>query len=124
MADPNVDDQTRVLPLFLYGTLRQGESAEDVIAADVVRRAPARARARLLEIGAPYPAAFFSPDEGLLPGEIVWLKPSTFSAALDRIDQYENVPFLFRRIVVNVEVEGKDVEAWAYTYTHASHAVR
>ena len=124
MADPTSDDKNRELPLFLYGTLRQDESAEEVIAADVVRRAPARARARLLEIGAPYPAAFFSPDEGLLPGEIVWLKPSTFSAALDRVDQYENVPFLFRRIVVSVEVEGKDVEAWAYTYTHASHAVR
>jgi gamma-glutamylcyclotransferase (GGCT)/AIG2-like uncharacterized protein YtfP len=124
MADPNADDPTRELPLFLYGTLRQGESAEDVIAADVVRRTPARARARLLEINAPYPAAFFSPDEGLLSGEIVWLKPSTYSATLDRVDQYENVPFLFRRIVVSVEVEGKDVEAWAYTYTHASHAVR
>lgn len=124
MADPNSDDNTRELPLFIYGTLRKGESAEDVIAADVVRRASARARARRLEIDAPYPAAFFSPDEGLLPGEVVWLKPSTYTATLDRIDQYENVPFLFRRIVVTVEVEGKDVEAWAYTYTHASHAVR
>ena len=124
MADANSDDKNRELPLFLYGTLRQGESAEDQIAADVVRRAPARARARLLEIGAPYPAAFFSPDEGLLPGEIVWLKPSTYAATLDRVDQYENVPFLFRRIVVQVEVEGQTVEAWAYTYTHASHAVR
>ena len=124
MADANPDDKNRELPLFLYGTLRQGESAEDQIAADVVRRAPARARARLLEIGAPYPAAFFSPDEGLLPGEIVWLKPSTYAATLDRVDQYENVPFLFRRIAVRVEVEGQAVEAWAYTYTHASHAVR
>jgi gamma-glutamylcyclotransferase (GGCT)/AIG2-like uncharacterized protein YtfP len=124
MADPNSDDKNRELPLFLYGTLRKGESAEDQIAADVVRRAPARARARLLEIGAPYPAAFFSPDEGWLPGEIVWLKPSTYAATLDRVDQYENVPFLFRRIVVQVEVEGETVEAWAYTYTHASHAVR
>jgi len=124
MADPTPDDKNRELPLFLYGTLRQGESAEAQIAADVVRRAPARARARRLEIGAPYPAAFFSPDEGWLPGEIVWLKPSTYAATLDRVDQYENVPFLFRRIVVSVEVEGKDVEAWAYTYTHASHAVR
>ena len=124
MADPTTDDKDRELPLFIYGTLRKGEAAEDVIAADVVRRAPARARARRLEIDAPYPAAFFAPEEGLLPGEIVWLKPSAYAAALDRIDQYENVPFLFRRIVVSVEVEGKDVEAWAYTYTHASHAVR
>ena len=124
MDDPTPDDKNRELPLFLYGTLRQGESAEDQIAADVVRRAPARARARLLQINAPYPAAFFGPDEGLLQGEIVWLKPSTYAATLDRVDLYENVPFLFRRIAVTVQVEGKDVEAWAYTYTHASHAVR
>lgn len=124
MGDSNTEDKNRELPLFLYGTLRKGESAEDQIAADVVRRAPARARARLLEIDAPYPAAFFGPDEGLLQGEIVWLKPSTFQATLDRVDLYENVPFLFRRIAVTVQVDGQDVEAWAYTYTHASHTIR
>jgi gamma-glutamylcyclotransferase (GGCT)/AIG2-like uncharacterized protein YtfP len=54
----------------------------------------------------------------------VWLRPSTFLATLDRVDQYENVPFLFRRIAIEVEVEGKMIEAWAYTYTHASHEIR
>jgi len=34
------------------------------------------------------------------------------------------VPFLFRRIAVMVETGGETVEAWAYTYTHASHALR
>jgi gamma-glutamylcyclotransferase (GGCT)/AIG2-like uncharacterized protein YtfP len=124
MADPTPDDKNIELPLFLYGTLRKGESAADQIAADVVRRAPVQARARLLEINAPYPAAFFSPDQGLLAGEVVWLKPSTYAATLGRVDRYENVPFLFRRIAVRVQVDGQDVEAWAYTYTHASHAVR
>jgi len=118
------DDKNRELPLFLYGTLSKGESAEDVIAADVVRRAPARARARLLELNAPYPGAAFGPDEGWLDGEIVWLRSATFQAALDRVDQYENVPFLFRRIAVMVETEGQTVEAWAFTYTHASHTIR
>jgi gamma-glutamylcyclotransferase (GGCT)/AIG2-like uncharacterized protein YtfP len=111
-------------PIFVYGTLRQGESAEDVIARDVVRRVPARARARVLEINAPYPAAFFGPDEqGILPGELVYLKPSTYEAVLDRVDEYENVPFLFRRIPVTVEAEGVQVAAWAYTYTHASLSI-
>ena len=111
-------------PIFVYGTLRAGESAEDLIAADVVRRVPARASARLLELNAPYPAAFFGPDEGSLPGELVYLKPPSYQDALDRIDQYENVPFLFRRIPVTVEAEGQQIEAWAYTYTHASHNIR
>jgi gamma-glutamylcyclotransferase (GGCT)/AIG2-like uncharacterized protein YtfP len=111
-------------PIFVYGTLRQGESAEDVIARDVLRRVPARARARKLEINAPYPAAFFGPDEQeMVAGELVYVKPSAYAAVLDRVDEYENVPFLFRRVPVTVEAEGGTVEAWAYTYTHASHTI-
>lgn len=124
MGDPNTDDKNRELPLFIYGTLRKGEWAEDQIAADVVRRAPARAHGRLLDLKAPYPGAVFGPDEGWLDGEIVWLRPSTFLETLDRVDLYENVPFLFRRILIEVAVDGKMVEAWAYTYTHASHEIR
>jgi len=112
------------LPLFVYGTLREGESAADLLAADVARRVPARAHGRLLELGAPYPAAVFQPDAGALAGELLWLKPGTYAAVLDRVDEYENVPFLFRRIKVSVEAEGREVEAWAYSYTHASHTIR
>jgi gamma-glutamylcyclotransferase (GGCT)/AIG2-like uncharacterized protein YtfP len=124
MGDPNTDDKNRELPLFVYGTLRKGESGEDVIAANVLRRAPARARARLLDLKAPYPGAVFGPDEGWLDGELVWIRPSAFQTTLDRVDEYENVPFLFRRIAVTVESEGQSIEAWAFTYTHASHTLR
>ena len=114
----------RQLPIFAYGTLRRGESAEDLLARDVARRAPARARGRLLAIGAPYPAAVFSPEATEhVEGELMWLRPGSYEAALDRADDYENVPFLFRRITVTVESEGAAVEAWAYTYTHASHEI-
>jgi gamma-glutamylcyclotransferase (GGCT)/AIG2-like uncharacterized protein YtfP len=112
------------LPVFAYGTLRRGESAEDVVARDVTRRAPARARGRLLAIGAPYPAAVFLPDANEhVDGELMWLAPSAYEAALDRIDDYENVPFLFRRVTITAESDGVEVKAWAYTYTHASHVI-
>jgi gamma-glutamylcyclotransferase (GGCT)/AIG2-like uncharacterized protein YtfP len=123
MADPNTEDKSRELPLFLYGTLRKGESAEDTIAADVVKRAPARAHARLLDLKAPYPGAVFGPDEGWLDGEIVWLRPTTFLATLDRVDQYEDVPFLFRRIAVMAETGGRRSRRGPTPYTHASHAL-
>ena len=114
-----------LLPVFLYGTLRQGESAEDVIAPDVWKRVPAVARGRLLTIDAPYPAAVFGePDAPALPGELVWLRKERFAAAIERVDDYENVPFLFRRVKVEVEAEGTTVTAFAYTYTHASHAIK
>lgn len=122
MSDATADAH---LPLFVYGTLRRGESAEGEVAAAVVRRVPARTRGRLLAIGAPYPAAVLGPDETTwVEGELLYLRPSTHAAVLDRVDAYENVPFLFRRLQVTVEAEGRDVEAWAYTYTHASHAIR
>lgn len=112
------------LPVFAYGTLRRGESAEDLVARDVTRRAPARAAGRLLAIGAPYPAAVFRADAGEhVDGELMWLAPAAYEAALDRMDDYENVPFLFRRIVITVESEGAAIKAWAYTYTHASHEI-
>ena len=117
-------DASPRLPIFVYGTLRRGESAEDLVARDVSRRAPARAKGRLLQIGAPYPAAVFLSDAtGYVDGELMWLAPAAYDAALDRVDEYENVPFLFRRITITVESEGGAVEAWAYTYTHASHEI-
>lgn len=112
------------LPVFAYGTLRRGESAEDIVARDVTRRAPARTKGRLLAIGAPYPAAVFLADGGEhVEGELMWLAPAAYDAALDRIDDYENVPFLFRRVTITVESDGVEVKAWAYTYTHASHEI-
>ncbi len=115
----------RQLPLFVYGTLRRGESAEELVARDVTRRAPARAKGRMLAIGAPYPAAVFSGDATEhVEGELLWLTPGAYGAVIDRVDEYENVPFLFRRIAITVEAEGVAVEAWAYTYTHASHEIR
>jgi len=112
------------LPIFAYGTLRRGESAEDLVARDVSRRAAARAKGRLLPIGAPYPAAVFLPDAtDHVEGELMWLRPDSYAAALDRIDQYENVPFLFRRITITVEAGGVEVNAWAYSYTHGSHEI-
>lgn len=119
-----MSSDARALPLFVYGTLRRGESAEDLVARAVTRRAPARAKGRLLAIGAPYPAAVFSPEAAEhVDGELMWLAPGSYAATLDRVDEYENVPFLFRRIAITVESEGAAVEAWAYTYTHASHEI-
>jgi gamma-glutamylcyclotransferase (GGCT)/AIG2-like uncharacterized protein YtfP len=123
-AEAPTSAASQQLPIFVYGTLRRGESAEDVIAPDVTRRAPARAKGRLLSINAPYPAAVFLPDATEhVDGELTWLAPASYEAALDRIDAYENVPFLFRRIAITVEAEGAVVKAWAYTYTHASHEI-
>src|SRR6185369_6837555 len=87
MSTETAESAERQLPIFAYGTLRRGEPAEDLLARDVTRRAPARAKGRLLAIGAPYPAAVFSPDAAEhVNGELMWLAPGSYAATLDRVD--------------------------------------
>ena len=110
---PAVGDE---LPLFVYGTLRTGERAAPLLGSDAVRRAPATVRGRLVDTGAPYPGAVFGDGEGIVRGELVWLRPATYAATLARLDAYENAPTLFRRVRIVVEVAGRDVQAFAYEW--------
>ena len=62
MTDHDPTTAEPQLPIFTYGTLRSGESAEELIVRDVARRVPGRARGRLLPLNASYPAAVFPPE--------------------------------------------------------------
>ena len=103
-------------PLFVYGSLRQGERGAHLLDADAIRRVPAAVRGRMVETGASYPGAVFDGADGLVHGELVWLRPATYAATLGRLDAYEDVPTLFRRVLVVAEVDGERVEASAYEW--------
>lgn len=105
-----------VLPLFVYGTLRPGAEAWEVAATWVVRTAPAVARGRLVPAGLPYPTAIFDAAGGPLPGNLLWLDPGRFSEAMREMDDFEDVPDLFERVVVEVEAEGRSLRAYAYRW--------
>ena len=94
-----------VLPLFVYGTLRSGERAAHMLDADVVRRAPARVNGCLVDTG-----------EGVIQGELVWVRAATYASTLERLDAYEGAPTLFRRIMVVAETGGERLEAFAYDW--------
>jgi gamma-glutamylcyclotransferase (GGCT)/AIG2-like uncharacterized protein YtfP len=109
------------LPLFVYGSLRSGDRAADLVDAHVVGREPAVARGRKVDTRAWYPGVVFDADEEVR-GELVWLERSAFEDVLERLDVYEGVPALFRRVRVLAITERGSVEAYAYEWAAAADA--
>ncbi|MFN8499308.1 MAG: gamma-glutamylcyclotransferase family protein [Anaerolineae bacterium] len=105
------------LPLFVYGTLRPGESAFRRIALFVKDIARAvLAGADLYDLGA-YPMAL--PGDGVVVGELLTLHAETYVYALHRLDHYEGYDaqrdgglYLRRRVTVTTAAES--VAAWTY----------
>lgn len=97
------------LPLFVYGTLRDGGPAANLLAG--LRRTPARARGVLWRLPAGYPALTPS-AQAWVDGELVE-PPGTTRLRL--VDRYEGIDEgLYRRARMVVECGGKPVHAWVY----------
>ncbi len=97
--------------LFVYGTLRQGQTARSLIANQVTRCEPATATGRIYAYAMGYPA-FSDDDRGHVIGEVLWLSelPATFGL----LDAYEGADFA--RVVKQVTLAtGEEVWAWIYT---------
>lgn len=97
------------LHLFVYGTLKGGESQSGLLRG--LRRQPARIRGRLYHLPAGYPA--------VSPGgmEEVWgeLVEPPSEALLDLLDQYEGVDSgAFQRVQVPAILGLRTVRAWAW----------
>ena len=97
-------------PLFVYGTLRGDGPAAALVGA--ARRERAVARGRFVTTGADYPAVKFAVDAPEVEGELVWV-PET---VLPRLDRYEGVPRLYRRVSVSVTTASGPVDAQAYEW--------
>lgn len=97
------------LPLFVYGTLMSGGSAEAMVGRR--RRGPAWTRGRLFHLPAGYPA-LDPTGSGRVFGE--WVDPVP-AARLVLLDQYEGVDEeLFERVVVDVSTDAATFPAWAW----------
>lgn len=105
-----------VLPLFVYGTLCSGEEAEWILRDAQVRRIPGEAIGESVETGTPYPGVVFVPSGRPVAGEIVWLQPEAFTDTMRRLDEYEDVPDLYRRVRVVASTPDGDIEAYAYEW--------
>ncbi|MFK7928482.1 MAG: gamma-glutamylcyclotransferase [Myxococcota bacterium] len=97
------------LPLFVYGTLRAGESQAHLLG-DLGRR-PAQAEGRLYHLPAGYPALVLSGSEPVF-GELV---DAPGDALLAMLDLYEGVrENLFQRVQIPVRMGLLADLAWAY----------
>jgi gamma-glutamylcyclotransferase (GGCT)/AIG2-like uncharacterized protein YtfP len=104
--------------LFVYGTLRTGQTARSLMANSVRRSEPAKARGQLYAFPMGHPG--FVEGEGEVTGEMCWLGDLAATFAL--LDAYEGVDFtrVIRKVRLN---SGAELWAWVYVLTDST-AVR
>jgi gamma-glutamylcyclotransferase (GGCT)/AIG2-like uncharacterized protein YtfP len=95
--------------LFVYGTLRTGQTARSLIADHVARAVPATTTGTLIAFPE-YPGLVDAGSDTIV-GELVWLRD--LAAAFALLDAYEGEDFL--RILKKVRLEsGEDEWGWCY----------
>lgn len=109
------------LPVFVYGTLRQGEkNYPRYLAGRTGKELAATAEGRLFFVadgGYPY----VEPGEGTVTGELIYLEPSRYDQTLQSIDDLEEYDpadeshsvYLRRRTTVTL-ADGGRTAAWIY----------
>lgn len=105
--------------LFVYGTLRSGQTARSLVANSVRRWEPATARGQLYAFPMGYPGFFEGPSEGTgdVTGEVCWLGDLAATFAL--LDAYEGAAFT--RVIRKVRLrDGEELWAWIYMLTDAA----
>lgn len=110
----------RRYPVFVYGTLRPGQSNwERLLAAAAERVVAGRlAGVVLLDCGR-YPAAVERPGAGHVVGDVVWIRSDawlTSLAGLDHLEGYEPADGdpLYERVVRSIDTADGPVDCWVY----------
>jgi gamma-glutamylcyclotransferase (GGCT)/AIG2-like uncharacterized protein YtfP len=97
--------------LFVYGTLRQGQTARSMIANQITRCVPARTSGTIYAFPMGYPG-FTDDGAGTVVGEVLWL--TELAATFGVIDAYEGQDFA--RVIKQITLEtGEQIWTWIYT---------
>ncbi len=97
--------------LFVYGTLRSGQTARSLLANSIVKTEPARARGRIYAFPMGHPGYSDEDQTQQVRGEVVWLKD--LAATFGLLDAYEGEDFA--RVITQVTLAtGEDVWCWIY----------
>jgi len=102
--------------LFVYGTLRQGQTARSMIANSITRCVPARTTGAIYAFPMGYPG-FTDDGRGSVIGEVLWL--SELAATFGVIDAYEGADFA--RVIKQITLESGEL-IWTWIYTLADPA--
>jgi gamma-glutamylcyclotransferase (GGCT)/AIG2-like uncharacterized protein YtfP len=98
--------------LFVYGTLRQGQTARSLLANQITRCVNASTTGAIYAFPMGYPGFSEGDGRGRVVGEVVWLTDLAATFAL--LDAYEGEDFA--RVIRQVALEsGEQVWTWVYT---------
>jgi len=98
--------------LFVYGTLRNGQTARSLVANQITRWVKATTAGSIYAFPMGYPGYTDSDGKGLVHGEVVWL--TELAATFGLLDAYEGQDFA--RVIRPVTLEsGEEIWAWVYT---------
>jgi gamma-glutamylcyclotransferase (GGCT)/AIG2-like uncharacterized protein YtfP len=95
--------------LFVYGTMRQGQTARSLVAASVTRCVKAWTGGQIYAFPMGYPG--YVEGSGRVVGEVLWL--SELAATFGLLDAYEGADFV--RVIRQVTTEtGEELWTWIY----------
>jgi gamma-glutamylcyclotransferase (GGCT)/AIG2-like uncharacterized protein YtfP len=96
--------------LFVYGTLRDGQTARSLVANQITGAAVATTEGSLYAFPMGYPG-YIEDGAGTVRGEVLWLTELAATFAL--LDAYEGTDFV--RMIRQVTLEtGEQIWAWVY----------
>lgn len=96
--------------LFVYGTLRDGQTARSLVANQITRAEKATTRGAIYAFPMGYPG-FVEHGEGIVHGEVLWLVE--LAATFGLLDAYEGTDFA--RMLHQVTLaSGETIWAWVY----------
>jgi gamma-glutamylcyclotransferase (GGCT)/AIG2-like uncharacterized protein YtfP len=103
--------------LFVYGTLRQGQTARSLIANQIKRCVPAHTPGSLYTFPMGYPGYVEGDGKTTVVGEVIWL--TELAATFGLLDAYEGQDFA--RILRQVSLDsGELIWAWIYALADPS----
>src|ERR1051325_10066823 len=103
--------------LFVYGTLREGQTARALIANQITRCVKAHTSGCIYAFPMGYPAYSEGDGSGKVHGEVIWL--TELAATFGLLDAYEGQDFA--RVIKEVTLESGEI-VWAWMYTLADPA--
>jgi gamma-glutamylcyclotransferase (GGCT)/AIG2-like uncharacterized protein YtfP len=101
--------------LFVYGTLRQGQTARSLVANQIKKCVKAWTAGSIYAFPMGHPGYVEGDGKGRVEGEVIWL--TELAATFGLLDAYEGQDFV--RVIRQVHLEDTQEQVWAWVYTLA-----
>jgi gamma-glutamylcyclotransferase (GGCT)/AIG2-like uncharacterized protein YtfP len=110
--------------MFVYGTLKQGSYNNIMLGkSKFLGRAVTKSNLNIKSIGIPIVVAPFSDAMREVAKPIVGEVYKVSKRTIDIVDVLEGHPDLYRRFLIDVEIENKTLEAYIYLFQHDNFTI-